>query len=125
MDAELQKAIANFLTLLTDAGSAAGDAAKKELPTIIKEYLKWGFSNAAVWLCIGVAILIVGTVVSIKIRRVDPDDDDWRLGGIVCQIGASIVGLAFIIPNVLTMVQIYVAPRVYLLEQARDMLTRH
>lgn len=114
--------LARLLKFLTDTLQETKDFTVDQAPAFVRELLLWRFWEAAtwaaIWTCIGVLLLTVGARFA---GRLFEDDDDHLARTIVRGIACVILVLAWS-TNALTMVQVKVAPRVVLVEMARDMI---
>lgn len=114
---------------LENAAQAIGDFAVKEIPPVIHEYLQWKFFEA----CYYAILPIIGLLISVYILRLgikllNSDKDYGELeivnvvGGSILTLAALIATISISIPNLKTAVQIKIAPKVYLIEQASDII---
>lgn len=126
MDKELQKQVFEYIK---DAAEKIGDFASKEIPPFIHEYLTWKWWEAALlfgsWVVPFFIYIVCISVWLFKIKK-----DFWKdlfLGCdnpfvflMVNMFGGIIFGGWFFskaLPSLMTMIQIHVAPKVYILEQ--------
>jgi hypothetical protein len=93
-----------------------------EVPVYIEELLKWKAANAIVWLVLGFVLLVFGIIMCIvgfkRLAKSDFSDE-------VCQIIGTITlvcSIPFIMYNTLKLLQITLAPRVYLVEYLMDII---
>lgn len=134
MNDQLQKALADILSLLAESAKTLGTAAQQEVPVLVQEYLAWGFWSAALmltlWLTLGGALHFA----AFKIRRIEvkkwafepqygssgvtTDGHDMKVmfGYFVLPIVGSLCIVFGGLSNIYTMLKITVAPRVYLLD---------
>ena len=132
----LQDALAKIITTTTTGVEKSVDFLKAEIPDVIHQLLMWKMLEAA--LCIGMVIfftICAGVIFKWFVskskwweenKRTDPfQDNDW-FGGAICSgviFGCVILLSCFVIPqNVATIAKIKVAPKVYLIEYAADLL---
>lgn len=98
------------------------DMIKSQAPDLIEEFLKWKFTYYTMLSIIGLVLLILGIIVTIWTIKVD--DMDYVplciFGGII----PSVVGSILFFSNVFTAVQIYIAPKIYLIEYVVSMVRR-
>lgn len=127
MNEQLSKALADVLVVVKDGALFAAAQAKNELPVLVEEYLRWGVADAA----LGLFFWVLASVGLYKVGRYLRTREDWhgdeaemlgRFAGFVVvplgQAGACISVFA----SASTMVQILIAPRVYLLERLSDLV---
>lgn len=114
---------------LETAAQAIGDFATKEIPPFIHEYLQWKFFEA----CYYTILPVIGLLISVYILRygIKLLSSEKEYGGfeIFPVIGGSVlIPIALIatmfsaVPNLKTAVQIKIAPKVYLIEQASEII---
>lgn len=125
MNDQLQKALTDILAVLTEGAKVAGSAAVTQLPLLIREYLRWGLTDAAIWACMGVVFMLLGFSAIRWAMRTDFDYDDPREGiawvfGIVGCLG----GFVLLMRNSQVILHILVAPRTYLLDLVLEMAGR-
>ena len=119
---------------IKEAADKIGDFAAKEIPPFIEEFLRWKFWEAGfyagIWL-FSFLIFFSSIIYWIKKRKEQIimafDRSEPEAFIIFFYSLAAIAGLApsfFVsfIPSVLTMLQIHIAPKVYLLEKASEYL---
>ncbi len=130
MDPQLQKAFADIVAALQASAQQIGAAAQEQLPLLVQEYLKWGAFEASRWmtfeLC-GVVIVfgfltILWGYTFLSRNRLDDGSFD-------ALIGVSLLGWVLIVVlaifgylNYMTMKQIEMAPRVYLIEKIKGIV---
>ena len=132
MEPELQKALVEIVTLLKDGSLYAANAARGELPLLVREYLQWGmFANAAYLVLF--SVLAVLALRAGKFCRqfqykpfghglTSPSEDIGKFFG---NVGARLVATLcaiFAFDALLQVFQILVAPRVYLLERLSSLV---
>lgn len=98
---------------------------KQQIPQVIHELLMWRATNAGIWMLVGILVLIGmwKTFKAINKCVKDTGDDD----NYIMHIGTAmlaIIGLGFFLPNLLEMLQILVAPKVYLIEYSADLIKK-
>jgi hypothetical protein len=121
MNPELQKALADIIATLRDGAQYAALAAKQELPILVKEYLRWGFAEALIYLVCALSVVTVCALAMRWAKRygLNPEDADTPAGLMVFFIsGVFCLGaLGVAIEYAVVAIKITIAPRVYLLEQ--------
>ena len=121
MNEELQKALTEILSgVLT-----AKDFVLAELPEVLTQLLLWKFWHSLIIASLGVVVLICVlhfmTVYIKKVIDLGKTNDDYYLWLIPMSIiGIPISMAAFISINI-TWLQIWVAPKVYLIEYAASL----
>lgn len=109
------------------ASAKAIDFAQAQIPDIIHQLLMWKLTEAIAYIFIAIAFLTAFFVFWFKINAFCKKERDnaaiilySTIGGVVI-IGGSI---ACIIDNTLIALQIWVAPKIYLIEYAADLLNK-
>lgn len=130
MNEQLQKALADILTMLQQSAETVGGAAQQEIPLLVQEYLRWGFWKAVIvclaWVVLTSAVVLIGNRLRRQMRADAKeksygflDASDLAMGrGLVllAQFGVFMLGVTSAIDSMLVALQVTVAPRVYLLE---------
>ncbi len=115
---------------LENAAQAIGDFAVKEIPPVMHEYLQWKFFEACYWAIFPIICFIIGALIfryGMKLIK-DPKCDYDGVEIVPSVIGAVVVFVATIailassVSRIKTAIQIKVAPKVYLIEQASDII---
>ena len=131
MDEKIQSALADILKLLTDGAQAVGTAAQAEVPVLVQEILLYRFWEAVVW---GTIALTPVVLLSFAIRALwrwkklptNQHDADAHAAAI---FGALVLSVILVVVSVaaiaqfMTAVKITVAPRLYLLEQVKTLVS--
>lgn len=127
MDNTLQTQVFEYIK---EAAEKIGDFAQREIPPFVTEFLNWKFYEALAWALVWivpVAIAFFGILTwYIKRKKQIFSDEDEKFGflmvNLICLVvsGASFIPLCFV--NLLCMLQILVAPKVYLLERTAEYL---
>ena len=117
-------ALMKMLDITIQTMSDVVDFGKQQIPDVIHQLLMWNMAKAGVWLFIGVLVIVLGFIAVRKVAIAAEDDCDGA--GIVVWIFGSIFtllfGLGFVVTNTLDILQIWIAPKVYLIEYAADMI---
>lgn len=98
--------------------------AKTEVPIVINELLAWGLWSSVVWLVIGVLLLGIGiffVVLGIKESRKN-SYSDADIFYFILSLIFSAAGIITSISHTLNIIQINVAPRVYLIEKISTLM---
>jgi hypothetical protein len=130
---ETQELSQQVFDYFTETVAKIGDFAAKEVPPFITEYLNWQFVNAA----INVSFWIVPFLLFIGFLCVNLKKGNWahkKLNGesvypiisLLISIGVSIAFFvsffAKAVDDIKDMVQIKIAPKVYLIEKAAEIV---
>lgn len=114
---------------LENAAQAIGDFATKEIPPFIHEYLQWKFFEACYYTIIPIVCLLISLYILRYGRKLLSSDKNYGGFEIVPVIIGSLFTVVAVIatmvngiPNLKTAVQIKIAPKVYLIEQASEII---
>ena len=92
------------------------DLVKHQAPDLIHEFLKWKFAEAAAWTILG----LVGIIAIVIIWYKSCKTLSWEIEPLIVLSGFGIVFsvpcIAAIITNGFVMLQIWIAPKIYLIE---------
>lgn len=124
MNDQLQTALAAILGKATDAVMAGVSFLQAELPDVVRQLLLWklveGISLGAV---AGIFLAVWGIVGFRVTKRISDASDSWERGwpwfvyGMISIIPVGALSTAFV-SNVLNALQIWLAPKIYLIEYA-------
>lgn len=116
---------------LETSAQAIGDFASKEVPPFIHEYLHWKFLECFYSPCMALLGFVVFGLIMRKFWKKYKTDNDPALrelyggGTIFSAISLFTILLLFIsssLKNIPTAIQIKVAPKVYLMEKATELI---
>lgn len=97
---------------------------KQQIPDVIHQLLMWKATNAGVWMIFGIIFLVLAFMWGKKVNKWIAEDPDAIPAHIPTLILLVIGGYNFI-DNLLTILQIVVAPKIYLIEYASDLIKSH
>ena len=129
MKPELQEKI---YTWITEAAQKVGDWSSTEIPLFVTEYLQWKFVEAGMYTVIWAIVVAIMLSFTPRFKRwcfdkqVRKDSDDLTIA-IFCLVTLLFVAVAVIsLPydEIKDMLQIHIAPKVYLLEKASELLKK-
>jgi len=129
----IQNAISGILMGVKDAGGevfnaskdviAGGiDLVKTQAPELITEFLKWKFTEAMIWFIFSLTLLTAGIIAAVKFftyynkHSREYGSKGYILGGVLFGILPAIAGLIMSVCNIFPVIQIWIAPKIYLLE---------
>jgi hypothetical protein len=116
---------------LETSAQAIGDFASKEVPPFIHEYLQWKFLECFYTPCMALlGFLVFGLIMRKCWKKYKTDNDPalselYQGGAIFSAISLFTIFLIFILSslkNIPTAIQIKVAPKVYLMEKATELI---
>jgi hypothetical protein len=119
MNEELQKKLAGSLDKVIGAVEAGLDLAGKEAPLVVSEILNYGLMLNSVLIGVGCFILIIGLFL-VRLEF-SPKNKCTGLPGmfaIVCFVFSTVS----IVTHFLHLMKIWLAPRLYVLDQLRNLL---
>jgi hypothetical protein len=129
MKPELQEKI---YTWITEAAQKVGDWSSIEIPLFVTEYLQWKFVEAAMYTVVwAIAVAIVSPFIPTfkrwcfdKKRREESDDLTIAWFAFVTIVSVVVATICFPYGEIKDMLQIHIAPKVYLLEKASELLKK-
>lgn len=125
---ELSKTANDLLVKMIDVTvesvSDVVEFSKQQIPDIIHQLLVWKIAESIVWLILGALIMFTGAWVTNRFR--DRMNEEEASSGTICQIIVTIVtgfiGICMIVSNLLDVLYIWLAPKVWLIEYAADLI---
>lgn len=132
MNGEILKQILPIIEQ-TKEGIAKGiEIAQQQTPDLINQLLRWQFAKHLFWVILGFSMFLICLIlIKIIIKISEKEDFDFAEPSssfIVAFIWVIIIGLGTLLSlisypyNVLTLIQIKIAPKIYLLEYISDLL---
>ena len=127
MKPELQEKI---YTWITEAAQKVGDWSSTEIPLFVTEYLQWKFVEAGMYTVVWAIAMAIVLSFTPRFKRwcfdkqVRDDSDDISLA-IFCfatVVFIVVTAISFPYEQIKDMLQIHIAPKVYLLEKASELL---
>jgi len=126
---QAKEALANVVTESIAVMKKGGAFVMEETPKVIREFMMWRLFQCIFWIGLFGFLIVVVLVGAYNINKhsleekerqgkaYDVDEDGWRLMAIVMRYVVSpIMFCLFIGPNIYEIIYIYVAPRIYLIE---------
>ena len=123
MDEQTEKLFNEYLTSLLRAVEKGVDFAVEQIPLVIQEKLTFSFYEHLLYLCIWTmpVLFIVGFLLLSRRKLYKNNNSDWpKLAA--CGFIVFCCGLLPIGYNIVALLEISLAPRLYLLEWLREML---
>lgn len=105
-----------------------------QIPDVIQQFLKWKATEDIFFIVIGLLVGLSGFIlyrVFWKLHKNAQSDDNnyydgsWMFGVVLSSILGTIISLIIICPNLLDLLEILIAPKVYLLEYAANVYQMH
>lgn len=105
--------------ILTDSAQWTAE----QVPIVIQEYLNWELFYHGIWGAFGLIIILGGLIgLSFGMFKKSWSDDD-RFGiALVFGIPLLIIGLPMFVLNLFEVVQILIAPRIFLIEETAKLI---
>lgn len=134
----VQDVIVSILTGVKSAGgeiydvsksaiASSIDMVKSQAPELVTEFLKWKFTEASIWCVFGIILVVIGiygTYKGIKMAGTDYEllqPPVIMFGGVV----PLTIGIIMFASHIFDVVQIYVAPKIYLIEYIVNVVKHH
>lgn len=118
MNEELQKQLLESLEKVTQWVEHAEAFTREQAPLVVQELLDYGYWHSLIstLLLLPIVLLIIAFGIHCYSKYVGSHDDDWLAACILSFIAATFIGWFTWWP-VSVLIQISIAPRVYVLEQ--------
>lgn len=124
MDEQTQQALSAFVQKAIEATEKAGDFAVEQAPLVVQEYIARAILYGVRDALIGAVLLTVGLVLLPR---------GWRLANayategagvfmLIVSVAMTVIGSAGLYLGASLALSVYVAPRVYILEQLKGLL---
>lgn len=131
MNEELQNALTEIITSAIETTAAAKEFVLAEMPDVIQQLLIWKQVDAVLGIILGL-ILISSPLIWARFhqfiwpREKAHYDRDWDAGHMVGKVGFGIIGglagTIFVGCSLSTILKIWIAPKLYLIEYARNLV---
>lgn len=129
---ELQQRAEEVLVDLINKATEIGSAAVDEIPLVVQELLTWKFAESLVFFLSGIVLFIVFTIINTKFwnsgsvedkyGRIKRSNWDGEWAYIILSTVLYLTISLVTIFNNIDWLQIWIAPRVYLLEYAASLV---
>lgn len=142
MNEKLEKQLAILIEKSIKLAEKTGEFVIDEAPDLVQQFILWETTSAIFWMCLGIPFLFMSYWIPVKMFALkkgtppDPDtysrskspgwffnryliednDHDCIFASWVVFILAMVIALLFIIPNLLDLLKITIAPKIYLIE---------
>lgn len=126
MNEELQKKLVELINGAQAAGTEAFLFTKEQVPDVIQQLLRWKFAEAVILVLISLAVVVFCIYAGRLAWKADGEkymDDGHCFVFSVSAIVGSILSFIGML-NLMTAVQIWLAPKVYLLEYAASLIKK-
>jgi hypothetical protein len=122
MDEQTKTLLAEYLKKLLQAAESGASFAAEQIPIIIQEKLAFDFWVATMWIAL---CLVAGILVSIGYYKINVKaewDEDTTAPTTVAMFFVGVTLLMILLFNLITIIKIQVAPRLYIVEWLKGML---
>lgn len=120
MNEQLQQALAELLGKANNGIDNAGVFLASELPEVIQQLLSWHMTLSLIWLfgflCTSI---VLGFLFWFCVKK-EAKEGDWGPGVFICVI-FSVISFVGIISHASEVLQIWIAPKVWLIEYAANL----
>ena len=115
----LDGALQDLITKTVAAAETAGGFVATEAPIVVEQLLAWNYTISMIWFCLAIIVVVFGTIVGYVLEKTCNEEGVTVFLFAIC----SIVGFFICCTgNGLTWLQIAIAPKLYLLEYAADLI---
>lgn len=99
---------------------------KQQIPDVIHQLLMWKATNSLVWLTVGIIILLGAIFWGKKVNKWGKEqrEEEIYIFGHLLTALLTFASFCFIIYNLLEVLQIWIAPKVYLIQMAADLVKK-
>lgn len=120
----LAETIKSFTSSIQQVGSKTVDFAKEQIPDVIHQYITWGFTHCLLWAVLALFCIFFFVWGANKIVASVTEKEKNEVRGFVYGLGLIWYGPWFIVFcfQFFEAVQIYVAPKVWLIQQAAHLI---
>lgn len=136
MSEDMKKTLEEYLTKLLSAAENGVTWTAEQIPFIIQEKLTFDWYVALIWFIIGLSVFSAALIFGPKWHRTyneicreggqryHNDEEEKYIFGTIASCFAGVISIPIMIYNVMTMVKIAVAPRLYIIDWLKDMVMR-
>ena len=125
MNPTLQNVFIEEIKKANDSISNGIDLAMKQVPDLVRQILLWNEAKDILLLLLGVSIFILTLFFVKKIKANFKPSEDRTFAIVLIYTTGSIFGFGFFFSNLLEIIQILVAPKVFLLNYITSLLHHH
>lgn len=122
MDEATKQALGEFVQKMLSAVERSADWTSQQAPLVVQEWLRWQMAEALLWAAFQIAVAITIPLMVHRIILAITEGDKYAASGarIGRMVASGITLVVFGIPatfNLLVALQVYLAPRVVVLEK--------
>lgn len=130
MNDQLQQALLSVLQSTVDAATAAKNFLVAEVPDVIHQLLVWKAVRAGTLAAVWLVVLVLVITLSVKLwcaskaykpRNAYDGDAGYLLAASVAAAVVAILPCVMVVNQLMTLLQILVAPKIYLIEYAAQL----
>ncbi len=124
MNEQAQQALANLLSMAVDGLNGAVEFSKAQLPEVVEQLLMWHMVESLIWFSVGLLVMIVTIWGNFKVHKAVKDGDmDDMAYAIIVPVSLFTFSGGFIATTAsLDWLKIMIAPKLYLLEYAAQLV---
>lgn len=127
MNEKLQNQLAEVIKKAVEAGENVVDFAQKQVPDVVEQLLKWKMAEALFFSVLGMALIAISVRAAVIVLKESKRPFNDRADEVIaiataCGIVSGIVGIIVFAFNFLTVIQVAVAPKIFLLEYAAKLI---
>lgn len=132
MNEQMNNAIVEVINKVTSGVEGAIEFSKEQIPDVLEQLLMWNMCESIMWLVIGLVLVVTSVKmffgwnsrkkVILSSDYCGEDKEDLQTIWWVVLIVIGVAGIPFVIYNTLEIIKIIVAPKLYLLEYAADLV---
>ncbi|MCK5020369.1 MAG: hypothetical protein KAS32_25250 [Candidatus Peribacteraceae bacterium] len=116
MEQELKAALVDVINKSIEVAGNATDFIMAEIPNVAQQILKWSLAEAAIYCLVWLGITMMFPIISRKMAVKD-SDPDWKWCGLI-----GLFPFIGVIENLRTMLYIYLAPKLFLIEYTANLV---
>lgn len=121
MNEQLQVALTEILNKTMKGVEAGVGFLQAELPDVIQQLLIWKAAEAAFYSFVGVLMIFASIYGAKRTHKASYDLDETVIPLYMASVGGLFGGCFLIGSNSLTVIQIWLAPKIYLIEYAASL----
>lgn len=118
--ASLDKAGADLVQNLSTILSQTKNFVSDQAPDVIQQYISWGIAKYSMGCFLGLILLISGIWFIRKAFKIN--DEEAAAGMGIFGFSSTVAGIIITSTNIYSLVQIWIAPKIWLIEQASEIM---
>lgn len=127
MNEQTEKLVNDALSSVIETVRATGNFVIEQAPDVIRQLILYNTINLAVWVGLGLVVLVATHIVVKKFLKWEATLDAYNSGGgIAGAVMSGVIGISLgfvlIFSNISELIKIIVAPKIWLLEYAASLV---